>query len=173
MTDLTPITFADTDIEKIAAHTGRVAVFLEPEGRLDAGARRVNRLTKGALARLVEGETFAKSKAGHAQTLAYPAGMAAEAVDVVHMPRRASVAEARKAGAALAKLRGKADLLALAGGMNRVAELVFGLAMRDYAYEDQKSSPKPREGAVSVMCSKPEEAEAAAAPLLAVAEAPS
>lgn len=170
MTDLTPITFADTDIEKIAAHTGRVAVFLEPEGRLDAGARRVNRLTKGALARLVEGETFAKSKAGHAQTLAYPAGMAAEAVDVVHLPRRASVAEARKAGAALAKLRGKADLLALAGGMNRVAELVFGLAMRDYAYEDQKSSPKPREGAVSVMCSKPEEAEAAAAPLLAVAE---
>ena len=59
MTDLTPITFAETDIDRIAGHSGRVAVFLEPEGRLDAGARRVNRLTKGALQRLMEGERFA------------------------------------------------------------------------------------------------------------------
>ncbi|MEW9918744.1 leucyl aminopeptidase [Marimonas sp. MJW-29] len=170
MTELTPIRFVETDIEKIASHTGRVAVFVDPEGRLDAGARRVNKLTKGALARLVEGQKFAKSKPGDALTLAYPTGMAAEAVDVIHLPRKASVEDARKAGASLAKLRGEADALLLAAGMRRVAEVAFGLAMRDYSYEKQKSEPKSRKGAVEIMCSKPDEATETAAPLLAVAE---
>jgi len=170
MTDLTPITFAETDIDRIAGHAGRLAVFLEPSGRLDAGARRVNKLTKGALARLVEGKRFADLKPGEALSLTYPSGMAADAVDVVHLPRQADVQEARKAGAALAKLRGDSDVLMLAAGTRRVAEVAFGLAMRDYAFQDQKSAPKPRKGSVEVMCSKPEDATEAAAPLLAVAE---
>ena len=170
MTDLTPIRFAETDIDRIASHAGRVAVFVEPEGRLGTGARRVNKLTRGALARLIEGSKFAKSKPGDAMTLAYPAGMAAEAVDVVHLPRRAGQAACRKAGAALAKLRGKADALLLAGNLQRPGDLAFGLAMRDYEYDAHKSDAKPREGEVEIMCSKPKEAEAQAAPLLAVAE---
>ncbi len=170
MTDLTPITFAETDIDRIAGHSGRIAVFLEPEGRLDAGARRVNRLTKGALQRLVESERFAKLKPGDVLSMGYPAGMAAEAVDVIHLPRRAEVMTARKAGAALAKRRGDSDLLLLAAGTRRVADVAFGLAMRDYGFEDHKSSPKPSKGSVEVMCSKPEDAREAAAPLMAVAE---
>ena len=43
MTDLTPITFAETDIDRIAGHTGRIAVLIDSDGRLDAGARRVNK----------------------------------------------------------------------------------------------------------------------------------
>ena len=170
MTALTPITFAETDIEPIADHAGRVAVLVDPEGRLDTGARRVNKLTRGALTRLIEDEAFGKLKAGDVMSLAYPTGMAAAAVDVVKMPRKASVAEARKAGAGLAKRRAGKDVLVLAAGMRRVAELAYGLAMRDYAYEDQKSAPKEREGAVQIMCSKPEDATADAAPLLAIAE---
>ena len=170
MTDLTPITFAETDIDRIAGHSGRVAVFLEPEGRLDADARRVNRLTKGALQRLVESERFAALKPGDMLSMGYPAGMAAEAVDVIHMPRRADVMTARKAGAALAKRRGDSDLLLLTAATRRVADVAFGLAMRDYGFEDHKSAPKPRKGSVEVMCSKPEEAREAAAPLMAVAE---
>ncbi|WP_411975171.1 leucyl aminopeptidase [Sulfitobacter faviae] len=170
MTDLTPITFAETDIDRIAGHSGRIAVFLESEGRLDAGARRVNRLTKGALQRLVESERFAALKPGEVLSMGYPAGMAAEAVDVVHMPRRAEVMTARKAGAALAKRRGDSDLLMLAAATRRVADVAFGLAMRDYGFEDHKSAPKVRKGTVEIMCSKPDDAREAAAPLMAVAE---
>ena len=170
MTELTPITFTETDIEKIASWKGRIAVFLEPDARMDAGARRVNRLSKGALARFAEGKKFAESKAGNAWSLNYPAGLEAEAIDVVHLSRRPDMAEARKAGAALARVRGEADLLVLAGNMRRVQEVAFGIAMRDYAFEDQKSAPKERRGAVTMMCSKPEDAQADTAPLLAVAE---
>jgi len=125
MTDLTPITFVETDIEQIAAHQGRIAVFVDPEGRLDAGARRVNRLAKGALARLLESERFEKAKSASVITLAFPAGMQAQAVDVVVLARNANVADVRKAGAALAKLRGTADVLALAGAMRTNAQARF------------------------------------------------
>ena len=170
MTQLTPITIHETDIDVIAESVGRVAVFADHEGKMDTGARRVNKLMRGALARLVESEAFAKLKIGDAVTLSYPVGMAAEAVDVVRLPRNAGQKEARAAGATLAKRRGQADLLVLAGPFRRVAEMAFGIAMRDYTFDDHKSDAKPREGGVRVMCSKVEEAQAAAAPLLAIAQ---
>ncbi|MGJ8627805.1 MAG: leucyl aminopeptidase [Sulfitobacter sp.] len=170
MTDLTPISFIDTDIDQIAGQAGRIAVLVHPDGRLDAGARRVNKLTRGALARLVEAPQFAKTKAGDAVSMAYPTGLVAEAIDVVHLPKGADVYVARKAGATLAKLRGQADVLVLAAGTRRVAEVAFGLAMRDYKFEDHKSAAEPRKGAVRVMCGKPDTAAEAAAPLMAIAE---
>ncbi len=170
MTTLTPFSFEETEIERIAAQEGRVAVFVDPDGRMDTGSRRVNKLTRGAVARLLKSEGFAKSKPGDKHVLAYPVGMAAQAVDVICLPRKATVAEARKAGAALAKGRGQDDLLVLAGSLRRVAEVAFGIAMRDYGFEDHKSKPDNRAGSVTVMCAKPQEAEAAAGPLMAVAE---
>jgi leucyl aminopeptidase len=170
MTDLTPISFSETDIDAIAGFNGRIAVVVDPEGRLGAGARRVDRLTRGAVKRAVESEDFTRLKPGDVLSLGYPSGLAARAVDILHLPRKADVTAARKAGASLARGRGTADLLVLAGSAKRVADVAFGLAMRDYTFEDHKSAGKPRQGTVTVMCAKPDEAEAAAAPMLAVAE---
>ncbi len=170
MTKLTPIEFRDTDLNDLKDRTGRIAVFAAPGVKLDQNARRLDKMTRGALARALEGDAFGKSKAGDLISLTFPGGMAAEAIDVVHLARPISTENARKAGAALAKVRGKSDLLVLAGSNRNMAELAFGIAMRDYGFEDHKSSPKPREGAVTLMCSKPEDVAAAAEPLMAVAE---
>ncbi|WP_299297233.1 leucyl aminopeptidase [uncultured Tateyamaria sp.] len=170
MTDLTPVSFAATDLDAIAGHEGRVAVVVTPEGKLEQSARRVNRLTKGAVQRFVDSEGFAKVKAGHVTSLAWPAGMAAKAVDVICLPRNHSVEDARTAGAALGKLRGGAALLLAADGARRVAEMVFGLVMRDYDFTPHKTDAEVSETGVTVMASKPDEAEAAAAPLLAIAD---
>lgn len=170
MTSLTPMTFAQTDIEKIADHDGRVAVTVDATGKMNPAARRINKLTKGALERLVQSAAFADLKSGDVLSMGYPTGMAAEAVDVVKLANNADVTDLRKAGANLAKKRGTSDLLVLTGGLRKAAELCFGLAMRDYTFEDRKSNGKPRKGTVTVMASKPEEVEAAAAPLLAIAD---
>ena len=98
MTELTPITFVETDIDRIAAQPGRIAVFAAPGGRLDVGARRVNKLMRGALKRMLEGEAFGKSKPGAVTTMAWPTGLAAEAVDVVHLARGSKQEPARRAG---------------------------------------------------------------------------
>ena len=69
MTPPTPVTFAEPDLDAIAGFEGRVAVIIPSEGKLDAAARRVNRLTKGALARLLESDGWSKAKPGDVTTL--------------------------------------------------------------------------------------------------------
>ncbi len=170
MTALTSMSFAETDIDKIADHVGRVAVMIDAEGKMNPGARRINKLTKGALERLVQSTQFTDLKPGDVLSMGYPTGMAAEAVDVVQLANNAGVHDLRKAGANLAKRRGTADVMVLTGGLRKAAELCFGLAMRDYTFEDNKSNGKPRKGAVTVMSSAPDDLKAAAAPLLAIAE---
>jgi leucyl aminopeptidase len=96
--------------------------------------------------------------------------MAAEAVDIVRLSRRATVEQARAAGASLAKLRGDADLLMATGNAKYSAQIAFGLAMRDYSFVDHKTAGETTKGAVVVMCGKTDEVMAAASPLMAVAE---
>ncbi|MEL7092462.1 MAG: leucyl aminopeptidase [Pseudomonadota bacterium] len=169
-TPLTDVTFAATDLDMLAAAEGRVAVVIGTDGRLGQSARRVNRLTRGALKRLIEVMNLETVAPGQVSTLAWPTGMEARALDIVCLPRSHTVEQARKAGAALAKLRGTDDLLVAVDGLRRVSEMAFGLVARDYRYDDMKSNPGEREGNVTVMCSKPDEATTAAVPLMAVAE---
>lgn len=163
-------TFAETDIEKIADAPGRVAVLIGEDGKLDKAARRVNRLTKGAVARLAESTRFAKAEAGTALSLAWPVGMAAEAVDVIKLSKRASIEDARKAGASLAKTLTESGLLLLAGNTSRLPEIVLGLALRAYRFDAHKTAEPDSFGTVNVMCSDPGSAEEASRAPLAVAE---
>jgi leucyl aminopeptidase len=171
MHTLTPITFAQTDLEALATHEGRIAVFVDAQGKLDPGARRLNKLTRGALLRAVESTRWSKLKEGEVVSIGYPAGLAAEAVDIVRLTRGARGMEARKAGAALAKTRaGTADMLVMCAPLRHAQEVIYGLAMRDYAFEVHKSAETTRSGAVTAMCGKPDALRDASAPLLAVAE---
>ena len=43
------VTFTELDLDAIAEAEGRVAVIVTPSGKMGPGARRVNRLTKGAV----------------------------------------------------------------------------------------------------------------------------
>ncbi|MDJ0822133.1 MAG: leucyl aminopeptidase [Paracoccaceae bacterium] len=170
MTDLREIRFAPVALDDLAAAEGRVAVFVPDEGTLSPGARRLNRLTKGALARALESAAWGKVKEGAALSLAWPAGMACEAVDVIKLSRRAKPDAARKAGAGLAKRAGAKALTVLAENMAHPQEFAMGVALRSYNFVDHKSDKGEAPEAVVMMCKDASAAEAAAAPLLAVAE---
>jgi len=173
MSSLTSFTFAETDLDTIATVSGRVVVFVTPDAKLDQAARRANRLTKGAIARLSESERFEKIKSGQVVTLEWPAGMAAEALDIVVLPRNASVQEARKAGAKLGKLKGSRTVQVMAGNMKHAANLALGMALRAYDFDTHKTAEENGEeqpGAVTLCHSRADEIAAEAAPLLAVAE---
>ncbi len=170
MSSLTPIRFQPTDLDTMASAEGRVAIIIPPEGKMDPAARRANRLTKGAVARLVESEKFTKAKPGQVIALAWPAGMAAEALDVLVLSRRADAAEARKAGASLAKLQGVAPLHLMAGGQNRAEQVALGIALRNYRFDAHKTADAEIAGDVVISHTKSEEIAEAYAPLQAVAE---
>ena len=159
MTQPVTIDFRELDLDAIAGHAGRVAVFVAPDGRFDQAGRRINRLTRGALARLAASPAFERLEEGEACLIDWPTGMAAEAVIVVKLARRPDAATARRAGGRLAARRAGKPLLVLAGSRMRMDELVEGLALRAYAFVEYKSDEKAREGLdapVTVMTTKPE-----------------
>jgi len=170
MTTPRQIEFKETDLDIIAAATGRIVVFLGVEGQLDICARRVNRLCKGALKRFAESEAFDAMKVAESRDLAFPAGMACDAVQVIKLKRRPKADEARKAGAAIAKSAGTADLHILAGNLAQVAEVSLGLALRGYDFSCHKSKEADQMGSAVFMVTKPEEVAGLAGPMAAVAE---
>ncbi len=162
--------FTTTDLDAIGEFTGRVVVLVGEDGKLDQAARRVNRLTRGALLRLTEAEDFAKMTDGDVQDMAFPSGLAACAVQVVRLSRNASVSAARKAGAAIGKAARDKDILVLAGNLKHVADLTLGLVLRAYAFNDHKTGEVKTPGALNVMCKDAEAAQAAYADAGALAE---
>ena len=66
-TPMTPVSFEALDIDALATATGRVAVVLEADGKMDAAGRRINKLTRGALARLAAGKDAPPDGAGRPQ----------------------------------------------------------------------------------------------------------
>jgi leucyl aminopeptidase len=164
-----PIEFHLTDLERLATAPGRIAALAAP-GALTPGLRKLDRLTKGAVGRALASEAFGKLKPGEGLELAWPAGLAAEAVQLIHLGAKADQAAARKAGAAVARAHGAGPTLVLAERHPRAADIAFGLAMRAYDFTTHKTAETPAKGAVAMMVAAPEAVARAAAPGAAVAE---
>ena len=164
-----PIRFHAIDLALAVAHPGRLALVVEAGAKGRAVAT-LDRAMRGGLKRYLASDAFDKLKPGEAAELAWPAGLAAEALQIVKCDARAAADVARKAGAAIGARVGKADTLILAGGLRRAADLSFGLAMRAYDFTAHKTAPAEGKGTVTLMVDRPEAAAAEAAPLAALAE---
>ena len=170
MTDLRKVSFGVVDLDGLAEAGGRIAALCPAEVKMSPGLRRLNRLTKGAVERALQSEAWGELKQGDAMSLAYPAGVAAEGIDLVKLERRPDVADARKAGASIAKAAGDKSVTLIAESVARPAEIAMGLVLRSYRYTAQKSQPADVPADASVMCKDPEAAAGAFGPLLAQAE---
>jgi leucyl aminopeptidase len=164
-------TFIETDIEKIKDAEGRLAVFIPEGGGLDITARRVNRLTRGALVRMADSADFEKMSVGDAAVITFPSNVAADAIVVVKSPRRPSVEQARKAGASLAKLVGTAkSMMVLCGNLRRPEDVALGMSLRAYDFSDHKTEDAKETPAVTFMVNDLDAVEVAAATNEAVAD---
>ncbi len=146
------LSFTDPDLDAIADGWERVALLVPPGGALGPAARRVNKLTRGALARFVESAAFEKLKESEAAEIGWPSGMSAEALQVVKLGPRAAPDLARKAGVAIGRgVRGK-KVLVLAGGLKPVDQLALGALVRAYDYDAMRTRPEdePDKGAGSL-----------------------
>lgn len=164
------IQFQPVDAEALASHAGRLAVFAEAGAALSTPVKRLDKATRGALARAVASPAFEALKPGEALDLGFPAGLAATALHLVRLGKKADAAQARKAGASLGKTHGEAPLLVLAEGHPRAADIAYGLALRAYDFQIHKSAPAKPVGGVTLMVANPEAVAAQAAPMAAVAE---
>ncbi|WP_227446104.1 leucyl aminopeptidase [Cognatishimia sp. F0-27] len=170
MTDLREISFADVDLDVLTEAEGVVAILIAPDGTLSPAARRLNRLTKGAVARALDSEAWSDLAEADTMTLSWPTGLAAGHLVLVKLPRRPQALEARKAGAAIAKAAGPKSALVLVENTTRPEELALGLALKGYAFTARKSAPKDTPGAAVIMAKNAEAAAEAHAGLRAIAE---
>jgi len=170
MTTPVSIQFRATDLDAIAAHAGRV-VILAGSGRASGpAARRVNRLTRGALDRFLASDAFGRMKQGDAADIGWPSGLLAEALQVVKLDRSADPVTARKAGAAIGRSLGTAGALVVAEGHPKAAEVSFGLALRAYDFVVYRTGEAKLPGEVTIMVTAPEAVAAQAGPKAALAE---
>ena len=165
-----PIQFQPVDLEILTTATGRIAVLADAGAALSPALRKLDRAMRGALTRYLGSDAFAALKPGEAQDLAYPAGLAADALQIVRLPRRADLTTARKAGAAIGRALGPAPTWVLTENHARSADIAFGLAMRAYDFTPHKTAEAKRPGPVTLMSASPEATAADAAPMAAVAE---
>ncbi|MBI1172228.1 leucyl aminopeptidase [bacterium] len=170
MTDVLAPTLLALDLDTLAGQTGRIVVLVDGTAPSGAGARRVDRLTRGAVTRLMASEAWGKVKPGESTELAWPAGLAAEAVQVVRLPKKTDAATARKAGGAIAQARGMGPVLVLAEAAPRLSDLLLGLVLRAYDFDLYKTGEKTARGPVSLMVGDLAAAEAALAQVKALAE---
>lgn len=163
MTTPAAVTLAETDLDAIKEFEGRIAILAEAEGRLDPAGRRVNKLTRGAVERLVASDRFAKMDAGDVAEIAFPVGLAAELLCVVKLDRNTDDLTARKAGVGLGSRNPGKPLLILAGNRKHASALALGASLRAYDYTDQKTADADPAGAITLMVGKPADHEGAAA----------
>lgn len=164
------LTFIDLNLETLTQHAGLLALLADGEAPATAAARKLDRATRGMLARAMASADWAKLKPGEVLNLAFPAGLAAEVLMLVKLPRKADAAQARKAGAAIGRSFGTMDALVLAESHPMAAEVSFGLALRAYEFTAHKSGEQKRRGTVAMACAKPESVAARAQPMAALSE---
>ncbi|KGJ05126.1 leucyl aminopeptidase [Paracoccus halophilus] len=159
MTHPVEISFAAMDMTGLAGRTGRIAVLVARNGRLPVG---LPRPTREAALRALDSRAWKDAKPGKALELAFPAGLQAEALQLVNLPRDADVATARKAGASIGAALDKSDLLVIADNHPRASDVAQGLALRAYdfsAYKSRKPGEDenaPKRGRVGFMHKDPE-----------------
>ncbi len=164
------VQFQQLDLEGLAQLEGRIALIFDGDKPATPAARALNRLTKGALARAMGSNDCAQMKPGESFELAYPVGLAAQAVQLIALPKKASVEAARLAGAAVARGLHPHCTTLIAEAHPRAADISFGLAMRAYDFSPHKSTAAKAIGRVAIALAEPEKVAALAAPMAAVVE---
>ncbi|NHF74283.1 leucyl aminopeptidase [Paracoccus xiamenensis] len=144
MTHPVEIRFIDTATEGLTKREGRIALILDDAAKLPS---KLPKAVREGLGRAIGSQDFQKLKPGQALTLAWPGGWAAESLLLVKLPRKASITQARKAGATIGAALGKGETLVLAGNHPMAAEVALGLALRGYDFSVYKTRKDGDDGA--------------------------
>ncbi len=162
--------FIATNVEALATATGRIVIVVDGDLPSSLASKRVDRLTRGTVTRFMESDTYAKMKPGDGADLAFPSGLAADALQVIKLGRRVERAEARKAGGTIGRSLGKAECLIATDWHPRTVDIALGMVLRAYDFNDHKTGDKSEIGTVRYMVNAPDEVAAAYADGAAMAE---
>ncbi|UPH70593.1 leucyl aminopeptidase [Abyssibius alkaniclasticus] len=143
--------FQQLDPAAFSALEGQIALTVPADGSLGVPARKINSLARGALARLVASEDWAKAKAGDTRIIAFPDRMGVQSIILAKLDARATQSDARRAGANIAKAHTR-GVLHLVGTHAKTPEILLGLVLRGYAFTAYKPKHEDNRTGISVLC---------------------
>ncbi len=164
------IRFDAPHLSEIARFSGRLVILAEGATPSGAAARMVNKITRGSLAKALASDSYARLKAGESIDMAFPAGMAAQAVQIVHLPKKATRLEARRAGGAIGAALTGHGAMVMAENHPQAGEISLGIALRAYDFSAHKTSAPQEFGTVTMAVTRPEIQAKAAQAHAALAE---
>ncbi|MEM7058287.1 MAG: leucyl aminopeptidase [Pseudomonadota bacterium] len=173
MTTPCSVDFQDQSSAELADISGTVIVFADGEGDLDGAAAEVDRLTGGALSRVV-GDSGYKASPKKPTKLAYPSGMAAETVVLASLGKDPDREAARLCGGTISGgVKGEVTFCTAGlGELNLVAEMICAAVLRQYRFTDYKKDAEDDQPGISLVAlsDQPEALAAASADFAALAE---
>ena len=85
MTPLPKFTISKLELDRLQDYEGQIVLLVQEDGRMDVVGRRLNKATKGALARFLASKALPDLGGGQVMTLSYPTGLMACAVSVAKL----------------------------------------------------------------------------------------
>ena len=142
MTPLPKHSVIEMNFDASLNHAGQLVLLVSEDGKLDDFGGRLNKLMDGAIARALDSDDFHSLDLGKVLSLSYPAGLKAQGLTIAKLNQNSGVDETRACGVEIAKTVKCKSILILNGEFQKAADLVEGLALRNYDYRDQKTHVK-------------------------------
>ena len=142
MTPLPKLSVIEMNFDTSLNYDGQLVILVSEDGKLDDFGGRLNRLMDGAIDRAIASDDFHSLDLGKVLSLSYPAGLKAQGLTIAKLNQNSGVDETRACGVEIAKTVKCKSILILNGEFQKAADLVEGLALRNYDYRDQKTHVK-------------------------------
>ena len=142
MTPLPKLSVIEMNFDASLNYDGQLVILVSEDGKLDDFGDRLNKLMDGAIDRALASDDFHSLDLGKVLSLSYPAGLKAQGLTIAKLNQNSGVDETRACGVEIAKTVKCKSILILNGEFQKAADLVEGLALRNYDYRDQKTHVK-------------------------------
>ena len=142
MTPLPKLSVVEMNFDASLNYDGQLVILVSEDGKLDDFGGRLNKLMNGAIDRALASDDFHSLDLGKVLSLSYPAGLKAQGLTIAKLNQNSGVDETRACGVEIAKIVKCKSILILNGEFQKAADLVEGLALRNYNYRDQKTHVK-------------------------------
>jgi leucyl aminopeptidase len=151
MTPLPKLSVVEMNFDASLNYDGQLVILVSEDGKLDDFGVRLNKLMDGAIDRALASDDFHSLDLGKVFSLSYPAGLKAQGLTIAKLNQNSGVDETRACGVEIAKIVKCKSILILNGEFQKAADLVEGLALRNYDYRDQKTHAKNTDFNLQVM----------------------
>ena len=136
------VKFAEMDFELILKWTGKISLIVNSKNKLSTLNQKLDKKVGGVITKALNSKNFNSLKEGEGVELAFPYGLKAESLQIIKLGLNPEAMKARSAGSTMSRFKSHSDLLIVSGPQKNINEVLFGLSLKSYNFENYKTQRK-------------------------------